>query len=75
VGITAFFAPARTPAAIIRRLNEETVRFLRTADAKELFLKNGAETVGSSPEQLAAANKAEMDRFGKLIKDIGLRLD
>jgi tripartite-type tricarboxylate transporter receptor subunit TctC len=75
VGITAFFAPAKTPAAIIKRLNEEAVRYLRTAEAKEVFLKNGAETIGNSPDQLAAASKAEIERFGKLIKDLGLRLE
>ena len=75
VGITALFAPAKTPAAIIQRLNEESVRFLRTPEAKEIFSKNGAEPVGSSPEQLAAAIRAEVERLGKVIKEAGIRAE
>ena len=72
VSMTGLFAPAKTPAAIIARLNQEVVRFLRTPEAKEAFLKGGVEVVGNSPEQFAAAIKAEIDRKSKLIKEIGL---
>jgi len=68
-----FFAPRKTPDAIIKRLNQEAVRFLNTAEAKERFLKSGLETVGSSPEEFAAAIKAEMASMGKVIKDAGIR--
>ena len=73
VGMTGLFAPAKTPAALITRLNQEVVRYLRTPEAKEAFLKSGVEVVGNTPEQFAAAVKAEIDRKAKLIKDIGLR--
>ncbi len=52
------FAPAKTPEAIIKRLNQEIVRFLHTAEAKERFLSAGAEIVASSPEQFGAAIQA-----------------
>ncbi len=68
-----FFAPSRTPDAAIKRLNQEAVRFLNTAEAKERFLRSGLETVGSSPEEFAAAIKAEMASMGKVIKDAGIR--
>ncbi len=67
------FAPAKTPRAIIDRLNLEIVRALARADVKDKFLSNGVEPIGSSPEQLAAAVKAEMARMGKVIKDAGIR--
>ena len=67
------FAPAKTPAPLINRLNQEMVRFLRTADAKEQFLRSGVETVGSTPAELAATMKSEMARLGKVIKDAGIR--
>jgi tripartite-type tricarboxylate transporter receptor subunit TctC len=70
---TGFFAPAKTPAAVIARLNHETVRFLRTQEAKERFLRIGAEPVGSSPEELATKVKSEMARMGKVIRDAGIR--
>ena len=69
------FAQAKTPDAIIRRLNQESVRFLHTADAKEKFLSAGAEVVASSPEQLAATIKSEIERLGKVIRDAGIRAD
>jgi len=75
VSMTALLAPAKTPAPVIRRANEEAVRYLRTPEAKETLLKNGAEAVGSTPEQLATAIKSDMERLGKLIKDLNLRVD
>jgi tripartite-type tricarboxylate transporter receptor subunit TctC len=75
VTITGVFAPARTPAAIIRRLHEEMVRVLSKADVKEKFLATGSEVVGSSPEGLMAAVKSEIARMGKVITDAGIRND
>jgi tripartite-type tricarboxylate transporter receptor subunit TctC len=75
VGISGLFAPARTPAATIMKLNEPVVRYLRTPEARELFLKNGAETVGSTPQELATTIKSEMQRLGKVIKDNDIRGD
>ena len=69
----AFFAPARTPAAIIGRLNQEIVRFLARADAKKKFLATGVEPVGGTPEQLVATIKSEMTRMGKVIRAAGIR--
>jgi tripartite-type tricarboxylate transporter receptor subunit TctC len=67
------FAPAKTPAAIINRLNHEFVQILNRPDVKEKFLNAGAETVGSSPGKLAATIKADILKWGKLIKDAGIR--
>lgn len=69
------FAPAKTPATIINRLNQEIVRFLQLAETKEKFLNAGAEPIGSTPEQLAATVKSEMSRLGKVIKEAGIRAD
>ncbi len=67
------YAPARTPAAVINRLNEELVQVLNRADMKEKFADLGIETVGSSPGELAVAMKSEMARMSKVIKDAGIR--
>jgi tripartite-type tricarboxylate transporter receptor subunit TctC len=66
-------APANTPTAIIRRLNQEIVRVVNQPEIKDKLLASGSEVVGSSPEQFAAAIKAEMNRMGKIIKDAGIR--
>lgn len=71
----AIFAPAGTPAGIVKRLNEEIVRVLRRPDVKEKFIVTGIEPVGDSPEALAAIVKSEMDRMGKVIKAAGIRAD
>jgi len=72
ISTTALFAPAKTPRAIIDRLNAESVRFLQTAEAKERFLAIGGEAVSSTPEVLAAKVKSEMTRMAKVIKDAGI---
>ena len=70
---TALFAPAKTPAAIINRLNQEFVRTLNRAEVKERLFNAAIEVVASSPEQLAATIKSEMATIGKVVKDAGLR--
>ena len=67
------YAPAQTPVPIIKRLNQEIVRFLKTAEAKERLSSAGMEAVCSTPEQLAAKGKADMARWGKVIKDAGIK--
>ena len=69
------FAPAKTPEAVIKRLNQEFVRVLNRADVKERFINGGVEPVGSSPEQLTAKMKFDMAQLGKMIKDLGLRAE
>ncbi len=73
--IFGMFAPAKTPATLINRLNQETVRVLNRADMKERFFNVGVETVGSSPEDFAATMKSEMTRMGKVIKHAGIRAE
>ena len=72
IGITGIYAPAKTPAAIINRLNREIVRFINQPDAKEKLLNAGQEIVGSSPNVLATTMKSEMAKWNKLIKDAGI---
>ena len=71
--IYALFAPAGTPAAIVQRLHQESVKVLQSTEVRERFLKSGMEAVGSTPEELAATIKSDIARIGKLIKDAGIR--
>jgi tripartite-type tricarboxylate transporter receptor subunit TctC len=75
VSINSVFAPAKTPEAIIKRLNQEIVQFLNKADVKEKVFNAGIEIVGSSPEQLAAMLKSDLAKLGKVIKDTGIRAE
>ena len=69
------FAPAKTPAAIIQRLNQETARVMSRPDVKEKFLNAGTELFSSTPEEFAATIKSEMGLLGKAIKDAGIRAE
>jgi len=75
VGMTGLFAPVKTPAAIIDRLNQEIVRALNRPEVKERFLSAGLEIVGNSPEQFAATMKSDMAKMGKVIKDSGIKVN
>jgi len=68
----ALFAPAKTPQAIVARLNREVRQYLETAQAKEMFLKGGVEAIASTPEELTATMKTEMASIGKVLKAAGI---
>jgi tripartite-type tricarboxylate transporter receptor subunit TctC len=69
------FAPAKTPAEIIGRVNQEVVRFLTRSDTREKLLGLGVEAEASSPEQWAAIVKTEIAVLGKIVRQSGLRAD
>jgi tripartite-type tricarboxylate transporter receptor subunit TctC len=63
------FAPAKTPDAIITRLNQEVVRILQRSETKDRFAAIGGEPAPNTPQQMAAYIKSEIARFGKVIQD------
>ncbi len=71
--ISAAQVPAHTPPAVITRLNQEFVRVLNEPDVKEKLFGIGTESVGSSPEELTETMKREVAKWGKLIKEAGIR--
>jgi len=75
VSYNGMFAPAGTPDAIIKRINQETARIIATPDVREKFLNTGVEPVSSSPEQFGNTVKSEMERLGKVIKEAGIRVE
>lgn len=75
VAMYAVFVPAKTPAPVVKRLNQEIVRVLNRPDIKEKFLLASTEIVASSSEGLAATMKSEMARMGKVIKNAGIRAE
>lgn len=75
IGRTGLWAPAKTPTAIITRLNHEVVRALNLPSVKEKFLSTGAEVVGNTPEQFGATIKSEVAKISKTIRDANIKLD
>lgn len=68
-------APAGTPKAVIGRLHAEIAKALTTPEVKERFAGLGAETVGSTPEQFGAFLREEIQRWGKVIRTLGIKAD
>lgn len=73
--IHSVFAPARTPAQIVNRLQVEIVRVLGAPDIKSKMFNAGLEIVGSTPQQLDATMKLEMTALGNVIKNAGIRAE
>jgi tripartite-type tricarboxylate transporter receptor subunit TctC len=73
VSAHGIFVPAKTPDAIITRLNQEIVRVLQRPESRDRFAGIGAEPVGSTPEQLTAEIKAEINRMSKVIREAGIQ--
>ena len=70
-----FLAPAKTPPAIIARLNEEVARILHAPETKAVFMNEGAEPVGNKPEEFAAIIKSETAKWTKVIQAAGIKAD
>ena len=69
------YAPAATPAPVIKTLSDSMTRAVRDPGLAERFDKEGAEIVGGSPAVLAAHVKAELALWAKVVKSAGLRID
>jgi tripartite-type tricarboxylate transporter receptor subunit TctC len=65
-------APAQTPAAIIDKLNKETVRALQLPDVKERMARLGAEVVGNTPAEARGFLREEVQKWAKTVKAAGI---
>ncbi len=68
-------APAGTPRPIIDKLSREIVKMVKSADLRERLAADGAEPVGSTPEEFASHIKRELARWAKVIKQARLQAD
>ena len=67
------FAPAKTPAAIIKRLNAEIEKVLNDPEARDPLAAQGLEPTIMSPEELKRYTEAETQRWTRLVKAAGLK--
>ena len=67
--------PVATPRDIVARLNREAVKALVAADVRERYAAMGVEPAGSTPEQAGAYLKSETEKYAKVVKAIGLRIE
>jgi tripartite-type tricarboxylate transporter receptor subunit TctC len=65
--------PAATPAAVVKKLNEEAIKALGTPELKERLAKLGADAFAMSPEEFNAYIRSEMDVAARIVKAAGLK--
>ncbi len=68
-------APARTPRAIIDKLNAQMKRTLRVPDVMERLSTMGVEPIGNTPQEFARIIKADIAKWAKVVKDAGVKAD
>jgi len=68
-------APAKTPQAIVRLLNQHVVKIMHESDTKDRLAAGGSDAASSSPEELARMMREEDARMRKLFKQLGLSAD
>ena len=66
-------APAKTSPAVIAKLNQDALQILRRIEVKERIFNGGGEVVGGTPDEFAAVMRLEMAKWGKLIREAGIR--
>ena len=83
LGVTGFdagawlgmLAPAGTPKAIVDKLNRELNAILDEPQTQSRLLAMGSELLKSTPEEFAAHIKSEQEKWGKLVRDTGVKID
>ena len=74
-GWYGFYAPAGTPADIVRRLHAEAKRGLNSPDVKDKLEKAGNEVVTSTPEEFGAFLRVEIAKWAKVVKEASLKVN
>jgi tripartite-type tricarboxylate transporter receptor subunit TctC len=69
------FAPAGTPAEMIRALNTATAKALNDPTLRENFAKASLEATGGTPEQLGTLARSDSDKYARLVKKLNITVD
>jgi tripartite-type tricarboxylate transporter receptor subunit TctC len=68
-------APSGTPRAVITKLNADVVKALDAAEVKDIITRQGGEVMGSTPEQMAAQIRGDREKWGKVVRDSGAKIE
>jgi tripartite-type tricarboxylate transporter receptor subunit TctC len=69
------FAPAKTPRAIVSRINAAVVDTIKSPEMQAKFLALGADPVGSSVEEFTAYVRRDVEKYARIVKVSGARID
>jgi tripartite-type tricarboxylate transporter receptor subunit TctC len=75
IGWFGWLAPAKTPREIVGRLNREIVQVLQRAEVRDRLLGMSTVPVGNSPQQFGEFVRAERDKWAKVVRDAGIRIE
>ena len=73
--MSGFFAPAGTPDAIIRRLHKVLVAAITSPELEKAFAEAGADAIGNTPEEFAAALAADRKRWVEIVRLTGVHAE
>jgi tripartite-type tricarboxylate transporter receptor subunit TctC len=71
----AMFAPAGTPPEVVAKLGAEMRQYLATPEARDAYRQLGHEAAGSTPEALLAVVAADREKYARVIREAGIKLD
>jgi tripartite-type tricarboxylate transporter receptor subunit TctC len=75
VGWYGVLGPAGLPKAVVTRLHDELVKVLNQPDMRERIVADGSEPVGNTPEEFRRFMRADLDKWAKLVKESGAKLE
>ncbi len=68
-------APAGTPREVIAKLNADVVKGLDSPEVRDIITKQGGEVMGSTPEQMAAQIRNDRQKWGRVIRESGAKIE
>ena len=71
----AVLAPAATPKNVVARLDAELAKAVNAPELRERFAALGVEPASKTSGEMAAYLKSEIDKYGKIVREIGLKID
>jgi tripartite-type tricarboxylate transporter receptor subunit TctC len=71
----AIFAPARTPASMVARMQQEVAKVVQLPEVRQKLLEQGADAVGNTSAELDQTVKAELRKWAALIQQAGIKLE
>ena len=71
----ALIGPANMPAAIVNKIQSDSAKALQTPELKERLAAQGVEPGGHTPAQLLAVMRADYDRYGNIIRKVGIKAE
>jgi tripartite-type tricarboxylate transporter receptor subunit TctC len=67
--------PAKTPASVVNQLNAETARAVKSKEVVDMLARAGTDPLGNTPREAADFLKVEITRWGKAVKQAGVKIE